>query len=121
MMILDRIKYQLGYPEAAKDMIGSKSLLTAVEQYSMGTERILSDYMELIGLDTDTKEISPTNWCQEGIVSLSRLQAVAALAKTEKKRLKKKKIAETSVCCLSSSIVLRLFFVPIAGKATSRV
>jgi len=67
MMILDRIKYQLGYPEAAKDMIGSKSLLTAVEQYSMGTERILSDYMELIGLDTDTKEISPTNWCQEGI------------------------------------------------------
>ena len=31
MMVLNRIKYQLGYPEAAKDMLKPKSLLTAVE------------------------------------------------------------------------------------------
>jgi len=67
MMVLDRIKYQLGYPEAAKDMIASKRLLTAVEQYSMGTERPLSQYLEIVGLDMNTKEIIPNQWCEDGM------------------------------------------------------
>jgi len=66
IMILDRLKYQLGYPEAAKDMISSKSLLTAVEQYSMGSERPLSDYLEIVGLNMMTKEVTLTHWCQAG-------------------------------------------------------
>mmetsp|Transcript_25932 Transcript_25932/g.48331 ORF Transcript_25932/g.48331 Transcript_25932/m.48331 type:complete len:80 (-) Transcript_25932:144-383(-) len=65
-MVLDRIKYQLGYPEAAKDMLTSKTLLTAVEQYSMGKERSLSRYLEIVGLDMTTKEVSLTMWCEEG-------------------------------------------------------
>lgn len=69
VMILDRVKYQLGYPEAAKDMIASKSLLTAVEQYSMGSERPLSNYLKMVGLNMATKEITLTNWCKDGIVS----------------------------------------------------
>ena len=68
-MVLDRVKYQLGYPEAAKDMIASKSLLTAVEQYSMGSERPLSNYLKMVGLNMATKEITLTNWCKDGIVS----------------------------------------------------
>jgi hypothetical protein len=68
-MILDRAKYQLGYPEAAKDMIASKNLLTAVEQYSMGSERPLSDYMKMVGLDMTTKELSVVHWCKDGMVS----------------------------------------------------
>lgn len=67
-MVLDRVKYQLGYPEAAKDMLQSKSLLTAVEQYSMGTERPLSQYLELVGLNMTTKEVTITHWCEEGTV-----------------------------------------------------
>jgi hypothetical protein len=67
-MVLDRIKYQLGYPEAAKDMLPAKSLLTAVEQYSMGKERPLSRYLELVGLNMTTKEVTPTRWCEEGTV-----------------------------------------------------
>lgn len=67
-MVLDRIKYQLGYPEAAKDMLPSKSLLTAVEQYSMGTERPLSQYLEIVGLNMTTKEVTMTHWCEEGKV-----------------------------------------------------
>ena len=67
-MILDRVKYQLGYPEAAKDMLSTKSLLTAVEQYSMGTERPLSQYLELVGLDMTTKEVTMTHWCETGQV-----------------------------------------------------
>jgi len=66
-MILDRVKYQLGYPEAAKDMIASKNILTAVEQYSMGSERPLSDYMKMVGLDMTTKELSVVHWCKDGM------------------------------------------------------
>ena len=69
MMILDRLKYQLGYPEAAKDMIASKSLLTAVEQYSMGSERPLSEYLKMVGLNMTTKELTMTHWCKDGTVS----------------------------------------------------
>lgn len=67
VMILDRLKYQLGYPEAAKDMIASKSLLTAVEQYSMGSERPLSKYLNMVGLNMTTKEITLTRWCEDGV------------------------------------------------------
>ncbi len=68
-MVIDRVKYQLGYPEAAKDMIAAKSLLTAVEQYSMGNERPLSEYLDMVGLNMSTKEITLTKWCTEGVVS----------------------------------------------------
>ena len=65
-MLLDPIKYQLGYPESAKDMIRSKSLLTAVKQYSMGTERPLQKYLDLVGLDMVSKEVTITDWCEKG-------------------------------------------------------
>jgi hypothetical protein len=66
MMILDRIKYQLGYPESARDVIPLKSLLTAVEQYTMGKARPLEQYMKIVGLNTTTKEITYTGWCETG-------------------------------------------------------
>ena len=66
MMVLDRIKYQLGYPEAARDMLRHKSILTAVEQYSMGTARPLEDYLRIVGLNMTTKQVNYTGWCEEG-------------------------------------------------------
>lgn len=65
-MVLDRIKYQLGYPEASRDMLRSKSVLTAVEQYSMGSERPLEEYLRIVGLNMTTKEVTYTGWCEEG-------------------------------------------------------
>lgn len=67
MMILDRLKYQLGYPEAANDMIASKSLLTAVEQYTIGSERPLSQYLDMVGLNMATKELTLIPWCKNGV------------------------------------------------------
>ncbi|KAL9190203.1 LOW QUALITY PROTEIN: hypothetical protein ACHAXT_007414 [Thalassiosira profunda] len=67
MMVLNRVKYQLGYPEAARDMIKPHSLLTAVEQYSMGTSRSLEEYMKIVGLDMNTKEVTYTAWCETGL------------------------------------------------------
>lgn len=64
--MLDRIKYQLGYPEAARDMLVDKSLLTAVDHYTMGTARPLHQYLEMVGLNMTTKEVTNTGWCEEG-------------------------------------------------------
>ena len=66
MLVLDRVKYQLGYPEAARDMLKQKSILTAVEHYSMGTVRPLEEYLKLVGLNMTTKQITYTGWCEEG-------------------------------------------------------
>jgi hypothetical protein len=65
-MVLDRIKYQLGFPEAARDMIKQKSILASVDQYSMGNERSLEDYLRIVGLDVIRKEVTYTRWCEEG-------------------------------------------------------
>ena len=65
-MVLDRIKYQLGYPEAAKDMLKHRSVLTAVDHYTMGTARPLQDYLKMVGLNMTTKEVTFTGWCEEG-------------------------------------------------------
>jgi hypothetical protein len=65
-MILNRIKHQLGYPESAMDILAPKSLLTAVEYYSMGKERSLDEYLRIVGLNMTTKEVTLTHWCEEG-------------------------------------------------------
>ena len=62
---MDRIKYQLGFPESARDMI-PKTLLTAVDQYTMGRQRPLQTYMEMIGMNATTKEITEMKWCTHG-------------------------------------------------------
>ncbi|CAB9506543.1 Glycosyltransferase (GlcNAc) [Seminavis robusta] len=64
-LILDRIKCQLGFPEASRDMI-PKSLLTAVHHYTMGKVRPLHDYMKMIGMNAATKEVTPMKWCEQG-------------------------------------------------------
>lgn len=64
-LVLNRIKYQLTYPESAKDML-PKNLLTAVEYYSMGTARPLHEYLRIIGMNMTRKEIHKTDWCQNG-------------------------------------------------------
>jgi Glycosyltransferase (GlcNAc) len=66
MLVLERVKYQLLYPEAARDMLRVKSILTAVEQYSMGTARPLEDYLKMVGMNMTTKEIRSTGWCEGG-------------------------------------------------------
>lgn len=65
-LVLDRIKYQLGFPEAARDML-AKSILTAVEKYSMGNVRHVEDYMKIIGMDPMTKEVTEMRWCENGV------------------------------------------------------
>ena len=67
MLVLNRVKYQLGYPESSKDMIKPKTLFTAIDQYSMGSTRSLDDYLKTVGLNMDTKEVTYTAWCETGV------------------------------------------------------
>ena len=66
MLVLNRVKNQLGYPEAASDFIKPKSVLTHLDKYSMGTERKLSDFMKYVGLDMQNKQVIHTGWCEKG-------------------------------------------------------
>jgi len=66
MLVLQRVKYQLGYPESARDMLYYKSVLTAVEQYSMGKERTVEDYLKMVGLNMTSKVVTDTTWCTSG-------------------------------------------------------
>lgn len=66
MLVLNRVKYQLGYPESARDMVKPKTLFTAVELYGMGKERSLNEYLNIVGLDMMTKQVSYTAWCETG-------------------------------------------------------
>jgi len=67
MLVLNRVKYQLGYPESSKDMIKPKTLFTAIDQYSMGSTRSLDDYLKIVGLNMNTKEVTYTAWCETGV------------------------------------------------------
>jgi [Skp1-protein]-hydroxyproline N-acetylglucosaminyltransferase len=69
-LVVDRVKYQLGYPERARDMIKTKTVLTAINKYSMGKVRTVEEYMKMIGLDVYTKEgvaTNPFRWCETGL------------------------------------------------------
>ena len=70
-LVLNRIKHQLGYPEAARDFIPKhlgKTLLAHIPQYGMGTVRPLDKYLQIVGLDLIQKVVTITNWCETGRV-----------------------------------------------------
>ena len=70
-LVLNRIKHQLGYPEAARDFIPKhlgKTLLAHISRYGMGTIRPLDEYLQLVGLDLLQKVVTITNWCETGRV-----------------------------------------------------
>lgn len=69
MLVLQRVKAQLNYPESQPDFIRPKTILSHVDKYSMGTERKLEDYLFMAGLDmVNKKEVTkPNNWCSKGM------------------------------------------------------
>ena len=69
MLVLQRVKAQLNYPESEPDFIRPQSILTHVDKYSMGTERSLEDYLTMAGLDMVNKRQlqQPNRWCERGI------------------------------------------------------
>ena len=66
-IIMKRIKYQLEYPECAKDFITPKSLLSYIEDYSMGTNRTLESYLDMATIDLIYKFTRNPQWCNDGV------------------------------------------------------
>jgi len=67
-LILLRIKHQLGYPEASRDLLKQPSLLDNLSIYGMGYNRSLDDYMKYAGIDVYRKEIYQTHYCEEHLM-----------------------------------------------------
>jgi len=64
--VLGRVKSQLGYPESARDLLITKSLFTAIDDYTLGTNRSLHDYLEYCGLNFTIKQVLDKEWCELG-------------------------------------------------------
>jgi len=67
MMILNRVKYQIGYPEASIDMLKPITLLSKVDEHTLGTKRTLNDYLTMARYDFDYKLASIPKWCADGV------------------------------------------------------
>eukprot|EP00546_Thalassionema_frauenfeldii_P007526 CAMPEP_0178916450 /NCGR_PEP_ID=MMETSP0786-20121207/12649_1 /TAXON_ID=186022 /ORGANISM="Thalassionema frauenfeldii, Strain CCMP 1798" /LENGTH=495 /DNA_ID=CAMNT_0020589793 /DNA_START=125 /DNA_END=1612 /DNA_ORIENTATION=- len=67
-LILLRVKHQLGYPEASRDLVKHSSLIDHLSTYGIGYNRTLDDYMKYAGIDVIRKEIYQTHYCEEHLM-----------------------------------------------------
>lgn len=65
-IVLKRVKCMLGYPESRPEMINPNSVLYRLEDWSMGTKRSFAQYMEMVGINTLNKVVTPNKWCHTG-------------------------------------------------------
>ena len=66
--VLLRIKHQLLYPEAARDLLVDVSVLADLNHYTMGRVRTIQDYMKYAGIDVTRKEIFKTDYCEKHLM-----------------------------------------------------
>jgi len=69
LLILARIKHQLGYPDASFSKVKDKTLLQHLKRFSMGNKRKLQDFMRIAGIDLEAMDIDEkkSNWCRRGV------------------------------------------------------
>jgi len=63
---VQRIKHLIGYEDAATDKVeaaGNLDVLTEFDNYAMGHERSLADYLQLVGIDVVNKKCNAISWC----------------------------------------------------------
>ena len=61
-LLVDRIKYIVGYPESSGETI-LPSLKAHLDIYGEGPVRSLEEYMHIVGLDPMAKEAHSVEWC----------------------------------------------------------
>jgi [Skp1-protein]-hydroxyproline N-acetylglucosaminyltransferase len=65
-IVLKRVKAMLQYPESTSELLNPNSVLYRLEDWSMGTKRSLSDYMDMVGINVKDKIVQRNNWCHSG-------------------------------------------------------
>lgn len=61
-LLIDRVKYLVGYPESSGEQI-LPSLKENMDLYGEGPVRSLHEYMVNVGLDPSAKEAHQVDWC----------------------------------------------------------
>lgn len=56
----------LAYPESRPELVYPSSVLYRQNDWGMGRKRSLAKYMEMVGLDMDSKKQQPNQWCHRG-------------------------------------------------------
>lgn len=65
-IIINRVKYMLGYPESKLELVHPSSVLFRQDDWSMGRKRSLEQYMKMVGLDMTGKKVRKNMWCHKG-------------------------------------------------------
>jgi [Skp1-protein]-hydroxyproline N-acetylglucosaminyltransferase len=65
-LVINRVKYMLGYPESSLELVHPPSVLYRQQDWSMGKKRSLAKYMEMVGLDMQSKTTTKNMWCHKG-------------------------------------------------------
>lgn len=68
LLVLQRVKSQILYPESTPDIVKPQSVLSHINDYSMGTKRKLEDFFSMVGLDMQNKRFlkEDIEWCYKG-------------------------------------------------------
>lgn len=65
-LVLKRVKAMLSYPESTPELINPNSVLYRLEDWSMGTQRSYSEYMDMVGINVIDKVVRRNMWCHTG-------------------------------------------------------
>ena len=65
-IIIKRVKSMLGYAESTAENVFPKSVLYRLEDWSMGSRRSFTTYMQMVGLDVRRKAVVRNGWCHSG-------------------------------------------------------
>lgn len=65
-IVLKRVKNMLGYSDCKTEDVHPQSVLYRHTDWAMGTERPLSEYMAMVGLNPATLDVHTNGWCKRG-------------------------------------------------------
>lgn len=66
LLAIQRVKHMVGYADSSLERLrssGSETVLTDLAHYSMGRERTLAEYLDLVGIDVEKKQCATQKWC----------------------------------------------------------
>jgi len=66
LKIIDRVKNILGYPETSDEIIYPSTLTAYKELYGIGYKRKMEDFLDMVGINLQTKRITLPDWCHKG-------------------------------------------------------
>jgi [Skp1-protein]-hydroxyproline N-acetylglucosaminyltransferase len=67
--VIDRVRNLVKYPEATEEEVAKQDksfVLTELDQYGLGTERTLEEYMKWTGINVQNKQCPSIKWCNQG-------------------------------------------------------